>query len=498
MPDDRGVKIENENKDNIAENTTSSGSTPSNIQNISVSGSDQVSAKKLGNGGIEIDIKVPTAQKVVQPPVTPSVTPANNSSSSIPTEEAIPSPDTSAPSASENTPATPTLNNRPTSEPTEPTSESEIEPTKNNLDTPPTAPSLAPEDQSAGQPTNAIPSNNEPTTKPPVSPPTSEQQKNPNNPTTPTTPTPEAGTPLTPEKNPPTTPQTPPDPAKIASDMNADKQMKKNSFKDRMAQAGNSLKPSNIAKNTTKALSEAPKKIQDKVASSIKQIGDDMRSTRQRKLRMLKQIDDINDEIRQLQGKISGIMPSWKMALFKMFFPGLYNRIMGVMEMPGEQIQAIKVKTLEAKYAALLGIKSILETSRFAAAVLDSFIDMVEFTIPTFGIIWLLSPIYMLISVPFHYFIAGTISSGVKNITKEIDKIIKSLKERIDQEKKVMNLMNQRRGLRTEIKNMPAREGALRRQQEEQAMMAQEEPQAENDTQSPVETEQPEAAGAPA
>lgn len=491
MPDDDGVKIKTDgDQNNIKESAGPSGNS-SNIQSVSVSGSKNVTARNVGDGKLEIDVKLPNSQSTVQPTDTPTVQPSSPPPNPVvpPTSPNNAVPDTATPSeeSSAFTPA-PTENN-----PDEQPDTKQEEQSQNDT--------VAPTDQILPieqLPTNPTTPNDEQTT-PPGAPPQEPAKDEKNNAPDPLTPTPPPeGTPPQPNQNPNTNPSNPQlpangEPAKIASDMNADKQKKKTGFKDRME----NLKPSNIAKNTASAIREAPRKMANNAIKNIKQIGNDLRSTRQRKINILKKIDDINKEIKALQSKIAGLMPSWKMALFRLCFPGLYSRLMGILEIPGDKMQSVKVKILEAKYTALQGVKVILEMSRFAAAVFDSFLDIIELTMPTFGIIWLLSPIYLLLSVPFHFFIGGTISSGLKMITKEVSDILKPMKERLDREKKILNLMNQRRGMRTEIKNMPAREGALRRQQEAQAAMAAQQ-SAQEANNPPEEPEQPEPAGAPA
>jgi hypothetical protein len=231
--------------------------------------------------------------------------------------------------------------------------------------------------------------------------------------------------------------------------------------------------PRQTTKNLGKGLADAGKKKLkggiDKIKNAPKNIAknsaNNLRTDKMKKRKLLKEVEDINKDIRELQGKIKGMQSSLAMIIFKLLFPGLYSKIAGISEMPGDAAQSAKVNLLKAKVTSLRTVRNSLTAARLGAAFLDSIIDILEWIGPTFGIIILFAIIIIPLGTLLHYFIGGTVTSTIKRILKNVEDALKPLEEKLEREKKILNLMGKRKAKRQEIKNI---ETAAEQKQQEQ------------------------------
>src|SRR3989339_845530 len=252
---------------------------------------------------------------------------------------------------------------------------------------------------------------------------------------------------------------TPEQQKEAAGDMQNEKQKKGPG--QRLGDTGRAIKnaPGNAARgigNAAKGVGNAirnPKKTLKNVAKkTARNAAANMRGLTIARNKLRREAKKMEKELSALNDKTPGSKNSWEMKIIKFFFPGIYAKITGVTNIPGNAKLEIIIKILQAKVVRLESAKRALQAAEGISASYDAIMTtwgiistgLGLFIVP--GVIAILfSPIIFICLMTFYWTTTKGITTGaIDKVVKQVDGQLKPLKEKLEITKKKLGL---RRGI---------------------------------------------------
>ena len=474
-----GNRIEIEKEGAIADDESSSASSPVNIKDVSASGAkvsadgnelginlnlpvnhtrgsniQQATEAAIGLGKLEelqqlenLEDAVEAATETEDEDLPPATAPTEQPTGEQPTETtAKPSP---TPVATETPAQKPAQGQQPPQRPAQPTKP----PAPNQNQAPAqTAPQTTPETEPTSDQTR------EPNTEPLTEPPKTEQQSNtpPQTATQPNPNKPEEKPPESPTQPPPTGPTPPKQDEPVQPPTKEDlsrigprpKDAKTPPTLENQPEVGNQIASDkaqnrNFGQRMSDRLGQKGKNIKENIKkipeNAIKNLKDRFESDRSKTRKLRQERKKLEDKLNELNRKVRGVKSSLSMRIIRFWFPGIYAQITGFTFGIANAKDELKIKMLETKMIQLRATQAQLISAKVTAAMFEAVEDYCEAVAATSGTVILAVILILAAPLAILVFFIMVYGSGAGPITKAIGDLSKETGFMIDDLNAILN-----------------------------------------------------------